>query len=150
MKKTVKKYGKVVRNCAIGVGCIALALWIFDIGGIGSGVGLPRPWVDATEGNNGDGEGGGYAEQPHEATPPQDPTNNDGGQNDVLLVRVVGNSIYHGYEEIDIDVLANLLQNANPNLTWELRDEQAILGTLDVTRAVFLENGIEFTQTSRN
>jgi len=163
-KKKKKKgaYGKVLGFCVL-VGCIATALAWLGSGSLGFGgngnFGLP--FLGQQDSNdNGDNNGGEYYAPPEDNdTNNTDDTNgndDDNGTNDngdtvvdepvELVIRVVGNAIYHGENEITAEELVRLFNDVNqPGFTWELRDEQAIMETFENVRVLMRENGIYYT-----
>jgi len=158
-KKKKGSYGKVFGFCAV-VACVATLFgWLggggFGFGG-GGGFGLPFG-SGGNGGSSGDGNGGsGYVNE--NGTYNNEAENNDnetsGGevsgdgasQETVLLeIRVSGNSIYHGDQEIAIDELVPLFEELNqPGSTWELHDDQDIMETFENVRALMRENGIVY------
>jgi len=151
-KKKKGSYGKVVGFC-VAVGCVATLLAIlgggFGLGG--GGFGLPFGG-NGSGSNNGTTNNNGYANEP---------TNNDESQEDSydyeisedsvfeepieLVIVVAYNRIYHNQQEVTLDELVLLLNDLNdPNFTWELIDEQAILETLENVQALMRENDIAY------
>ena len=161
-KKKKGNYGKVLGFCGV-VACAALLFaWLggsgFGFGG-GGGFGLPfgGSGNNGNGGGYGDGTNGGYTSYPPSDYTPPNGTNGGGengesGENgadeDVeLVIRVVNNRIYHGENEITLDELVPLLEELNqPGAIWELRDEQAIMETYELVRAIMHENEILFAE----
>ena len=158
-KKKKKKghYGKVLGFCAV-VGCAAFLLSMLGGGG---GFGFGLPWAGGNGNGNGNGSnGGGYEANGYQPSTDYETTNGENGYaydengngapvEPVLIIRVVGNDIYHGYEPITLDDLVPLLEEINqPGYVWELRDVQAIMETYDNVKVLMEENGISFTERS--
>jgi len=163
VKKKKKKgaYGKVLGFCVLA-GCVAALLgWLGSGGfGFGGGSGFGLPWGQQGEGNGsgGDGNAGsGYVQQNNENNDEEtnneasgyDPYQNGGGVADEginLTIRVSGNTIYHGEDEVSSYALIRLFEGINqPGFVWELVDDQAILETLENVRMLMRENGVDFT-----
>ena len=144
-KKKKGSYGKVLGFCVI-VGCVAAFLAWF-----GGDFGWPFGLGDSGSGSNGNGSG--YtAENDYPAVQDNGPSaGNDTGDTYTepeLLIRIAGNTIYHGEQEITIGELAQILDELNqPGFVWELRDEQAIMETYENVKALLVENDIGFTET---
>ena len=140
-KKKKKHGGKIVTGACI----LALILGglFLDLGGLGSQLGLPT--LGPTEVTQPE-----PPPAPPEEAPPEDPEPITGEEAPLsLLIRVVGNSIFHGDEEITIAGLQNLLREYDePGLVWELRDEQAILAVYEEVRVMLMEQDVTFTETS--
>ena len=143
-KKKKKRLGKILLVLVIAA-ILVLAGLFFDLGGFGSQLGLPTFGPTEVE------EEAPPVEEEPEDTPPQQAENGAGDEAlpPPLLIRVSGESIFHGEEEINISQLRNLLrEHDQPGLVWELRDEQAILAVYDEVRVLLMEYDVSFTETS--
>jgi len=158
-KKKKKKgaYGKVLGFCVL-VGCVAGFLAMF--GGDGFGFGGGGFGLGGSGNGNGNEpangtNGGGYVSQNN--TPDNDTEENPGYENGnegnnigeepvELVIRVVGNSIYHGERELTTTELTQLFDDVNqPGFTWELHDEQAIMETFELVQMIMRENEVAYT-----
>jgi len=155
MEKKKKKgsYGKVLGTCVVG-GCIVALLALF---GGNFDIGWPLGGGGGGNGNGGQTNGGnGYTNQDtyHDPTYTNDEEapgyddQNQNGQNDgevELVIRVVGNTIYHVDTEVELNDLVGLLERYNrPGARWELHDEQAIMETFELVEMLMRENMINY------
>ena len=148
MRQKKKKLKKRLMGGGIAGVCIIalLASWGLDIGGFGSGLGLPQ-LNDLL--NQDDIE-----QQPND---PSDPVESDQShdqgitetdQTDSLLtITVYGDMILQGENQLTTEELRTLLQNSDENHVWDLNSHQAILSTYNDVLALFLETGVSFTET---
>ena len=168
-KKKGGYYGKLLGACAIAACAIGLALGMFtDIGGFGFGDrwGLPQLALSGGGGENG---GNNYGDGSNEEVTSHVYSSNEDAiteENDeplisaeteipheplLLVIRVSGHTIYHGEEELSQYGLVLLLEesyNSGEGHVWELRDDRAILDTLNTVRALFSESGVDFMETA--
>ena len=174
-KKKKKKgaYGKVLGFCVLAGGIAAVLAWLGSGGlGFGGGGGFGLPWGqgngnssggDSYNGNgayysspggdyqdiNGDGVSENNNQSDVNETGNNEASEYEGGANEappLLVISVVGNTIFHGDDEITIDEMVRLFDDINqPGFTWELRDEQAIMETFETVRTLMLENGVYYT-----
>jgi len=148
-KKKKKHTGKIV-----GGGCIIAALiaggMFLDFGDLGLGAGtggLPAMPVF------GEAE---TVDNPNVAADPPEETAPPPGTDEVaepeplsLVIRVSGDSIIHGEEPLaSIDELrARLLEFNQPDYLWTIRDERAILATLNEVQMLFDEIDVRYEMT---
>ena len=165
-KKSNSAYYKVAAAC-VAVVCILGALaFLFGDGGFGLGDGFGGIGGRGGDSNNGgshyagqndvngeettstETDTAGQETEDNEYDPEQDPEDDTTVvEPPVLVIRVVSNTIYHGEQEVTIDELVQIFDEINqPGLTWELRDEQAIMETFANVRALMNEHGILFTE----
>jgi len=147
-KKKKKHTGKIV-----GGGCIIAALiaggMFLDFGdwGLGGGTGglpvMPVFGEAETVANP------NVADPPAETAPPA--SVDEGIQEEPLslVIRVSGDSIIHGEETLDsIDELrARLIEFNQPDFVWTIRDERAILATLNEVQMLFDEIYVRYEMT---
>ena len=145
-KKKKKRLGRVLLVAIIAAALILGGLF-FDLGGFGSQLGLPTFGPTEVEEEAPPVE----EEEEPEDTPPEQ-AENGAGEEDLpppLLIRVSGDLIFHGDEEVTIHQLQTLLrEHDQPGLVWELRDEQAILAVYEEVRVLLMEHDVSFTETS--
>jgi hypothetical protein len=149
-----KKTGrKVAAVCACGVVAVAaLNLFTLDIGGLGGEWGLPSLINQEDNGtdNNQAPDTPNVSDvdevpEPTETPPPTLPIIVDPLQ----PIRVVGDVIMHGEDEVTIDELRDIvLEQSQPGLIWELRGERAILAVIDEVRLLLRDMDAEFRETS--
>jgi hypothetical protein len=150
-KKKKKKHTKKI----VGGGCIVAALiaggMFLDLGALGLGEGtggLPAlpvfGEVETVDNPN-------VADDPAEETAPPSGTDEVAAEPEPLslVIRVSGDSIIHGEEPLaSIDELrARLLEFNQPDYLWTIRDERAILATLNEVQMLFDEIDVRYEMT---
>jgi len=152
-KKTgKKKKGGGKTKMAAGA-CVAVALVLsglgLDIGGFGSGLGLPTFSPENITGSNAEDV---FVEIPTEEDVELTTTSDNENQEEAplsLLIRVSGDSIIHNDQSLSIAELRELLTEVNqPEHIWELRDEHAIMATYNEVLMLLNEKGVRYEATT--
>ena len=153
-KKKKKHGGKVAAGVCVCIIALLLVGLFLDLGGFGSQLGLPT--FGQTEITQPEALSAEEAFPAEEDDPAEDSSLGDlwapideAPEPISLLIRVSGDTIFHGDDEITVaDLQALLLEHNEPGLVWELRDEQAILAVYEEVKVLLMEQGATFTETS--
>jgi len=145
-KKKKGAYGKVLGFCIIVGGIAALLGWL----GVGGGLGLfggngNGDNVNGTSNGAGAGDYAPYEQDADYEEPPEDDVGNDFVYEEphLFTIRVVYDRIYHGDEPISLEQLEEIIDETDhPGAEWELVDERAYVGYLDLVRALMESRGI--------
>ena len=147
-KKKKKKHGGkvIIALCIIAFLLVGLS---FDLGGLGSQLGLPT--FGPTEVTQPDSPP--QPDTSEEPDTPEEPTEPDTIDEQAaplsLVIRVAGDAIFHGDDPVTIAQLQSILdEHDGPGVMWELRDEQAILAVYEEARILLMEQGATFTETA--
>ena len=149
MRERKKKLKKKLLGGGVTAACIIalLASWGLDVGGLGSGLGLPQ-LNDLL--NPDDSQPEQQPNDPVDEVQP-DPSTQGAAEteqtNTLLTITVYGDMILQGENPITTDSLRTLLETSDESYVWDLNSHQAILSTYNDVLAVFLETGVSFTET---
>ena len=158
-KKKKKKYG---RKVAFACCCVLLAAMLLnglDIGGFGSGLGIPFAGALTGDGDDSDADdqqdvdapdlpeyiGFGDRDEQDESIESVDPAVPP------RLIIVAEDRVYYDDAVVSLDELRTVLENritTEPNTQWELRSEHPIVATINGVRDLLRDLGVDFSETT--